>query len=422
MKSLFPGHYPHSEDESDRIWKESVVVLDTNAVLNIYRYTPKTREAYLGLLRSLREANRLWIPYQVAEEFHRNRSTVINGQHEAYDKAIKSFTNLIVNIEDASKSKDAKQTDPISQDLVEARNIVIVAPEEIYKAIALLQERKKLLPLSKPTEPLHDHVAELFEGIVGPCPTGATIETWHNLARSRYAEDTPPGFMDSRGKDAKPEPRCFGDAVLWFQILDFASESSKSVLLVTDETKPDWWETHSNGQKAPEKLPHPALLNEFKNRVRGNPSNADFWMSSCKHLLEKMPGFLSAPVSPEAVEEAELVARHEELQEEDEEPEETALTQRSPSHNKWDVPRYDFGRLSLTSLENALAPYRQWEKDWEATQKRLAQSLSLGQSKLELPKLPRYQMQNLDHMFQVVKRHQEDMEKLQEQLRRIPRF
>jgi hypothetical protein len=38
MRDLFPGFYRPSEEEFHRVWQEGIFVLDTNVLLNLYRY------------------------------------------------------------------------------------------------------------------------------------------------------------------------------------------------------------------------------------------------------------------------------------------------------------------------------------------------------------------------------------------------
>ena len=50
MKDKFSEYYALSEDEVKKDWKESIVVLDTNVLLDLYRYTDETRKSLLDLL------------------------------------------------------------------------------------------------------------------------------------------------------------------------------------------------------------------------------------------------------------------------------------------------------------------------------------------------------------------------------------
>ena len=93
MRVLFPGHYRPTEEELRALWSKAVFVLDANVLLNFYRYSQKTRESLTRVLHNLKE--RIWLPYQAAQEFHRNRATVIEQQVAAYETAKRETEQLL---------------------------------------------------------------------------------------------------------------------------------------------------------------------------------------------------------------------------------------------------------------------------------------------------------------------------------------
>ncbi len=54
MRSLFPGFYPRTDEEISKLWQDGMFVFDTNMLLNVYRYTEKTRERYFEILQRLK--------------------------------------------------------------------------------------------------------------------------------------------------------------------------------------------------------------------------------------------------------------------------------------------------------------------------------------------------------------------------------
>lgn len=79
MRAAFHGFFQPNKDEYDVLWKDAAVVLDTNALLNLYRYTTKSRNELLQALEGL--AGRLWLPHRVGVEFHKRRLGLIREQH-----------------------------------------------------------------------------------------------------------------------------------------------------------------------------------------------------------------------------------------------------------------------------------------------------------------------------------------------------
>ncbi|ADU67004.1 hypothetical protein Selin_2287 [Desulfurispirillum indicum S5] len=89
MKELFKWYFPLSDDEIRNIWKEGILTVDTNVLLDLYRYHEDTREALLAAINAF--DGRAWISHQVAEEFFRNRNSVILSSNSAFNDAEKNM-------------------------------------------------------------------------------------------------------------------------------------------------------------------------------------------------------------------------------------------------------------------------------------------------------------------------------------------
>ena len=82
-------HYPEYKrltlDAINVIWERGVIVLDTNILLNLYRYSEATRDDILSAMEKLKD--RLWMPYQVGLEYFNNRIntfTAIVDMHKSF--------------------------------------------------------------------------------------------------------------------------------------------------------------------------------------------------------------------------------------------------------------------------------------------------------------------------------------------------
>jgi predicted nucleic acid-binding protein len=96
MRDMFPGFFQLSDDEIADVFKKGIFVLDTNVLLNFYRYSPQTSTDFLSLFHQL--GDRLWVPNRVMEEFYRNRKRVIQAQHKIYDEIKKIFQRTQYNL------------------------------------------------------------------------------------------------------------------------------------------------------------------------------------------------------------------------------------------------------------------------------------------------------------------------------------
>ncbi len=64
---------------------DALIVLDTNVLLDLYRYTSGARNQVLAALRLVKL--RLWLPYRVGSEFIRGRRGVVADRTEKLQKA-----------------------------------------------------------------------------------------------------------------------------------------------------------------------------------------------------------------------------------------------------------------------------------------------------------------------------------------------
>lgn len=98
MEDMFKGYSNYSNEEYAEIWKEGMIVLDTNILLNFYRYSKETRDELYNTLKKLKK--RLWIPYQVAQEYFNNKSNVISTVFKTFNdlsNKIKKEQDIIIN-------------------------------------------------------------------------------------------------------------------------------------------------------------------------------------------------------------------------------------------------------------------------------------------------------------------------------------
>ena len=103
MKNLFPGFYRPDAGTLRALMRSARVVLDSSALLNLYRYPTQAREDLLSVLDAI--SDRLWIPYQVALEFQQNRPAVIADQVARFrdvrgviDQAERNFVDELTRI------------------------------------------------------------------------------------------------------------------------------------------------------------------------------------------------------------------------------------------------------------------------------------------------------------------------------------
>jgi len=273
MRDIFAGYYAPSEEEFAQLWANGRIVVDANVLLTVYGLSPVTRDALLQLLESLRE--RLWIPYQFAFEYQKNRMEKILEQIKHYEDAHKALRAIL---EEEFRSRTRH---PFVSETVE------LGLEHICNALldGKIEQEKLLF-----SDPYFARVTELFEGKVGGPYNETELSQTFETARKRFSERVPPGFQDAD----KPEPARFGDYVGWRQILDFAVKNNTSVILVTDDSKDDWWRKERGKTFGP----RPELIAEFQRCCSGL-----FYMYPSDRFLALSERYLGSIVDPSAVSE-----------------------------------------------------------------------------------------------------------------------
>lgn len=93
MIDMFKGYSDYSEEEYKNIWNNALIVVDSNILLNFYRYSEDTRNKIFKILEKLK--SRLWIPYQVGKEFFNNKNKVMVSSYKEYDILLSSLKQKI---------------------------------------------------------------------------------------------------------------------------------------------------------------------------------------------------------------------------------------------------------------------------------------------------------------------------------------
>lgn len=80
LREPFAPYYAPSADIVAAALRTGIVAPDTNVMLAAYRFERQARDGLFSAFEKL--GDRLWVPYQAALEFHRNRLGVIAAQED----------------------------------------------------------------------------------------------------------------------------------------------------------------------------------------------------------------------------------------------------------------------------------------------------------------------------------------------------
>ncbi|MGI5238749.1 PIN-like domain-containing protein [Dactylosporangium sp. CA-139066] len=307
LASGFEAWWKPYPDPADYV-RSALVVLDANALLHLYRVTPTARDQILVVLDELRQ--RLWIPHQAALEFHRNRIEVVSSRtsqlrelkqalREAPRKAIAELRRVTARLEGLrltymSQREWSSERHGLDEPALAARLAGVVDG-----ALAELAELESEHDLRLGGIQAGDQVLDRLEGItrgrIGkPYDSSALRALVEEAVNFRFPSLMPPGYKDLQNKPTAY--RAAGDYILWRQVLDRAAETAvKSVVLVTNDVKEDWWTLDKNGAALHVR---PELRQEM-----AEVAKAELALLTLSSFLEAASAVLPGKVSSETVSE-----------------------------------------------------------------------------------------------------------------------
>ncbi|SDQ32996.1 PIN-like domain-containing protein [Leucobacter chromiiresistens] len=254
MRDAFPGHYPPNDEERSAMWSEGLIVLNTNALLNLFKYSKNTRAEFFAALDSKKD--QLWLPFQVGVEFHRNR----RGEIRALEDHFTTLKDTVGTAEKQILGEINRFRNHPAVDRAKLQDTVKGSLKRFTNEVVRLEgEYKKSVIEPKVHEKTTETIAALYQGKIGPEPTQSELDAFYKEGEARYEAKIPPGYKDIQ----KPEPRRYGDLIIWKQILDKARDVAKHVIFVTDDTKEDWWLIEG----AKKVSARPELVHEFDREV-----------------------------------------------------------------------------------------------------------------------------------------------------------
>lgn len=269
MKDKFVGYIPYDDKIFKDLWDSSTFVVDANILLNLYRYTKDTQTEVINCLDKISE--RLWIPYNTADEYIKNRISVISDQQKIYEEIKRKV--------DFSSQKKA----------IENIRHVTINPDIILKELNDCEEKiNNILEDYKINgddffrkDTVLEKVLDLFNNKVGEKVDEKRLDELKKEIDERYASKIPPGYEDEK-KDSEKK---YGDCINWFSIINYAKEKQCNIIYITDDTKEDWISRECGKTLGP----RAELLSEFYYKTEGKR----IYIYSTKGFLENFRRYVN---------------------------------------------------------------------------------------------------------------------------------
>jgi hypothetical protein len=293
----FRYYLPPSEETLKLGMTSGLIVLDTNVLLSAYRFAPAPREELLSVLT--RVTDRLWVPYRVAEEFHRSRLGVMADYDATYMPVIETLGLLQQNIDTELRPKILQLANRAALSDEERDKLFQLITASTEAAIVAVQELRKNHGLAEPRadDQILLRFQQLLDGKTGPPFSDEETSEAINEARRRAENRIPPGYRDAN----KPDP--YGDYFIWKQtLLEVARRKSTYLVFVTGDNKEDWYQIIKGRTIGA----RPELARELLDE-----SGAPLIMLNTTSFLFHAREYLDAKVSPETIRQSESLPRAE---------------------------------------------------------------------------------------------------------------
>lgn len=279
MREAIKEFLEPSTCEKQELWRSAVFVFDTNVLLNLYRYSAKTRSSLLEAFESFKE--RVWMPYQVAYEYMSRRCEVIYETVNRYDqfkKEIELFSN---------KAIDTLRLTSFDEEISELNRY-------LYKWLDSNKDRN-LLVLSTENDEILGKILSIFDGKVGNNYSDEELSRIKEEGKKRYEKKIPPGYKDDKKKqNQNDDNNAFGDYIIWKQIIEYSKSNSVGIIYITHDQKEDWW----NIVKGKTIGPRIELRREFERET-----HQKFHMYSMNSFITTYNKMNEKPIDKSAIEE-----------------------------------------------------------------------------------------------------------------------
>lgn len=251
---------PLNDEQINDIWKSksTVFIIDANILLNLYTYHKETQNDFYKILIALQD--KIWIPYHVLVEYHRNRVKAIDTKNEIIKNAIDIYSNFTLEIKSDILSEDEKNIPNEYKEFKRKYPGIVKKWDEIEENIKkefkkkitdYISEIKKItdngVSLEKPDE-VYNKLEILLKNTGVPYDE-KFINDISEDGEKRFNDKRPPGYSDENRKNNKVYyhkgikiPYKYGDLIIWEELKQYVSEkkSIKNVIFVTDDNKEDW--------------------------------------------------------------------------------------------------------------------------------------------------------------------------------------
>ncbi|KRQ20789.1 MULTISPECIES: PIN domain-containing protein [Mycobacteroides] len=234
MREVFSEWYYPDDEVIAHIVTEGTIALDANALLDLYRVGAGRRQEILTALEKI--GDRLFVPYQAAYEYQKNRTSALHDAQNTFDRVAEDLQKAAEDTLDTALKPIRDQA--VRNEIREA----FTGSFEAFKSKYAELRANHILDLkeARTNDPVRDELDRIASGPrLGKKPSAQSLQERREEAQKRIDEGRPPGNADAKNKaDAT------GDYLVWAELLEHAKNANRPILFVTNDSKKgDWFST-----------------------------------------------------------------------------------------------------------------------------------------------------------------------------------
>lgn len=329
MKELFSAYYFHPIDQVSDLWnkEDTLFVFDTNILLNLYLSQEQTRKDIFTAIRGLE--NRVWIPYQVALEYQKNRVDKIAESRRSYKKL---SSQLDAILQPTIQDKFFKQLlgdnqyhsifkynndfkDLFNEKSTQILELVENNKQSLNKVVSELKSELNNLTITYPQvngdDPIRNELDMIFRNKVGNSYKSQNeLDIIFCEGEERYKNKIPPGFEDRDKTDIYFDNNLkylakFGDLIIFKQICSHSlSNKIKNIIFITEDNKEDWHEIYDfEGKK------HLGTRREIKQEALNTANIENFIIINTEKFLISQQKNNSIQINKESINEVKEIVK-----------------------------------------------------------------------------------------------------------------
>ena len=217
---------------------DQIIVVDTNVLLNIYRYSPEFSEFASDCLKAI--TGNVILPATVRIEYKRHNRACFSAMEKRFAEIGKETKKQIAAAKIKILNSCANLTRLQYPDVEELKASFVENLDAVQKTLDDYFDDHASLELIQRSWEGRDYLEQLVDGMTTmPSLEQEEIYKWCEEGEKRYKGQIPPGFMDGKNKDGV---RKYSDLIIWKEVLNYARNQEKDIIFVTDDVKDDWWD------------------------------------------------------------------------------------------------------------------------------------------------------------------------------------